>query len=77
MNIRTKRISNSKQRRDFGTIYSMRRTVGADCLGYDVAVTEQETEHRDHVAWKLKRARHELADAVKLAKSLARVRDAR
>jgi hypothetical protein len=63
-----KRVSNEKEDRGDFVIYYMRRLIGNEVRGYNVAVTRRELEDRDIVAWRLRDARECLMLEVEIAR---------
>lgn len=63
MNIRRKRVSNTKEQQGTLTIYRMQRLVGGQRLGYNLALTPHDMAERGYVAHRILRARHELRAA--------------
>lgn len=64
MNIRPKRISNSKAQRDGRTYYHMRRTVNGQVIAVDLAFLPDHMAERAYVAQRLVRARGDLREIV-------------
>jgi hypothetical protein len=63
MNIRPKRVANSKEQLGAMTVYRMQRVVNGERLNYNLAFSDAHMTERGMVAHRILRARHELRAA--------------
>lgn len=60
-----RRIKNRKRYDPYGVVYSMSRVVAGQRYGFTVAVSHFEMTDRRRVAFRLRKARHQLADYIR------------